>query len=111
MANPTLTLQQETLSGVAPNFVAATAGGDSFANDGNTSLRVKNGSASPITVTINSPTQCNMGFTHNVAVTVAAGAEQDIGPFPPSRFNDQYGNVNVTYSASASVTVAAVQAG
>lgn len=105
-----LTVQDMTTSGLEVVFVAAGVAGDSFMNDGNTFLRVKNGDVSDKTVTIASPINCNQGFTHNVAIVVTAGEERDIGPFLRNRFNDDTGKVNITYSAITSVTVAAISA-
>ena len=104
-----LVVEAVSLAGTTPNMVAASAGGDSFSNDGNTMFKVTNGSASAVTVTIDSPLPCNFGYNHNVIVNVAAGATVDLGPFAPTRFNDSVGNVDVTYSAVTSVTVAAVR--
>lgn len=104
-----LNVQSVNLSGQAIALAAADAAGDSFANDGKTTFRISNGSAAAITATIASPTPCNYGFTHDDAVSVNAGQELEIGPFSTARFNDSKGNVNVTYSAAASVTVAAVR--
>lgn len=100
-----LTVTRPSSAGTTTNPQAASAGGDTFPNDGFTFLRIKNGGASPITVTVNSVTQCSQGFTHNLTATVAAGAEELIGTFLPSRFNDTNGQVSVSYSAVASVTV------
>lgn len=108
-----LTVQVSGVAGTAIAFGAAAGGGDSFnnigANAGRTVLLVKNGDASGKTVTINSQVPCNQGFDHDVAVTVAAGATETIGPFDPARWNDSSGLVQVTYSAVTSVTVAAMR--
>lgn len=103
-----LNVQNAAVSGVALTFVAATAGGDSFPNGGGAQvlLLVKNAGAAICNVTIASPTQCSQGFTHTIAVAVAVGATELIGPFPASRFNDANGNINVTYDQVATVTVA-----
>lgn len=106
-----LTVEKPTTSGVASTLVAASAGGDSFANDGRVILRVQNGGASSITVTATATGQCNQGALHNATGSVSAGATNDFGPFPASQFNDGSGNVNVTYSAVTSVTVAAIRIG
>lgn len=106
-----LTIQKPDLAGLAPAFVAAGAGGDSFANDGKTYLHVKNGGAGSITATINSQKLCDQGFDHDAAVGVAAAGERLIGPFPQGRFNDAGGLVQITYSGVTSVTVAAVSVG
>lgn len=100
-----IAIQNSGLSGLKPIYSAATAGGDTFFNDGNTVLHVKNADATSKTVTINSVTQCSFGFDHDVVVAVPAGEERVIGPFSTSRFG---ANPEVTYSAVTSVTVAAV---
>lgn len=100
-----LTVQKVTKSGVGPAYSAADAAGDTFSNDGNTMLHVKNGSAGSINVTIDSVAQCSFGFDHDIVVAVPAGGERMIGPFPRDRFGSP---TSVTYSAATSVTVAAI---
>lgn len=103
-------------AGVSPSYTAATAGGDAFPNnlDERTFFIVKNGGGSTITVSINpqitSAKVSGLGTlpVSPVSVSVAASGEKWIGPFPSS-FTDSAGNVNVTYSAVTSVTVAAVK--
>lgn len=105
-----LTVQNATTNGIIKTMVAAAAGGDTFANDGNTMLFVKNGSGVSVTVTINSQTLCNYGFDHDIVVALAAGAEIAFPRLDTIRFNDPAtGLVNVIYSAVTSVTVAAVK--
>lgn len=101
-----LTVQKVLLGGLDPVYSAADVLGDTFANDGKLFLHVKNGDASPKTVTIDSVAQCSHGFDHDIAVTIPASDEKLIGPFPAYRFNDANGKVKVTYSAITSVTVA-----
>lgn len=104
-----LTPVDVTLAGVADNLVAAAGGGDSFPNNGHVVFVVNNGSAGAITVTFDDPNTPNPGsasqFNPDVAVSVPAGARRTIGPFPPFRFNDANGRVNVTYSGVTSLTV------
>ncbi|NPV80740.1 MAG: hypothetical protein HPY52_10770 [Firmicutes bacterium] len=104
-----LTVQKLASAGVTPTYGAADAAGDKFANNGRTFLVVKNGSASAVTVTVNSQKQCDQGFDHDITVSVGASGEKWIGPLDPNRFNNASGQVEVAYSAVASVTVAAVQ--
>lgn len=104
MAN--LTVETFLVAGINPTFVAASAGGDTFVNNGTTYLFVKNSGGSPIDVTVDSVAQCNYGFDHNLTVSVAAGTTQKIGPLSPNRFNDITSKVAVSYSAVTSVTVA-----
>lgn len=104
-----ITIQKFSTVGVGPSYTAAAAGGDNFVNNGSTYYIVKNSSASPVTVTFNSVEPCSYGFDHDQIETVAAGATKQIGPFNPKRFNDNTtGKVSVTYSAVATVTVAAL---
>lgn len=104
-----LSVQQILRTGTGVTFASANSGGDSFPNTGNEVLHVKNGGGSSVTVTINSQAQCSFGFDHDETVSVPAGGEREIGPFPKSRFNDTSDRVNVTYSAVTSVTVAVKQ--
>jgi len=109
----TLTVQTPTTSGVALTY-GSVAASDKFANDGKVFLHVKNGGASPDTVTIVCQTACNYGSstpTHDLTVSVTNGADRMIGPFPTSRFNDANGDVTVNHSYTTTVTVAAIRGG
>lgn len=103
-----ISVQAFSVAGLTPNFVAASAGGDTFDNAGANYLFVKNQSASSITVTVDSVQQCSHGFDHDQVVTVTAGQTKQIGLFPTTRYNNASGQVAVSYSAVASVTVAVV---
>lgn len=104
-----LTVQTSNLAGLNKTYVSADVAGDTFLNDGQTYLFVKNAGASSINVTVTAVTQCNHGSLHNVVVAVPAGAEVQIGKFDPARFNNASGLVSVSYSAVTSVTVAVVR--
>lgn len=106
-----LTVQKPSLTGTVVVEAAAGAGGDSFPNTGAESFVVNNGGGAPITVTFHAgPNPCSFGLSggtaHDLAVAVAAGERRVIGPFPVMRFNDASNNVQVTYSAVTTVTVA-----
>ena len=106
-----LNVQRPTVAGVEITMAAAAPGGDSFPNNGNTTLIVANGGGGSINVTVNCGNACSFGVTndaHDVVVAIAAGATRHIGPFTQGRFNDGNGRVNVAYSGTTSVTVAAV---
>src|SRR5690349_10175934 len=64
---------------------------DSFENDGNTYVEVRNTDVAPHTVTFTGTQPCRLGSIHPVAVVVAAGARRVIGPFPLARFGRQVG--------------------
>ena len=102
-----LAVQDITTLGLTPAYTAATAGGDTFMNNGQTVLHVKNGSAASIDVTVASAITCNRGFQHDLVVAVPIG-EKMIGPFPAYFTDPATGLVNVAYSASATITVAAL---
>lgn len=93
------------------NFSAAAAGGDEYANDGETVLLIKNDDASGHTATF-ADQKTYRGYTvEDPTVTVANG---DIGAGPaldPSIFNDSNGRVQVTYDGVTSLSVAAVRIG
>jgi hypothetical protein len=105
MAN--LTPQTPGAAGIAVNFVAASAGGDTLLCSGSVEpeLIVKNGSGASINVTLVDVRKCSRGVAHDDVVPVAAGAEQAI-PIPPYAIDPISGHVTITYSATATVTVA-----
>ena len=96
---------------LTPTFVAAGAGGVTFVNDGRIMLYVKNGDASPITVTITTPYALRGGIAvDDPETTVPATDEEIIGPFDPTLFNAADGTgVEVNYSAVTTVTVAVIR--
>lgn len=107
-----LSVQSVGSGGSAITFSSAAAG-DKFSNSGNERLVVKNGSGSPITVTIDSPGTCNFGLAanaaHDLVVTVAAGAESWLPVLTPVQYNDTSGFANIVYSSTTTVTVAVVK--
>lgn len=100
--------QVPTINGTVLAFVAADPAGDRFPVSDRGALLVKNDSAAPITVTVAVPGNTRFGQPQpDVPVTVAAGTTRVIGPFP-AELRDTDGAVHVTYSAAASVSVAAL---
>lgn len=111
MAALTTRVVTRTGNGVLLGAAAASGGGDTFTNDGNTFLYVKNGSGGSITVTVAIPyTVDNVAVSTGKALVVAAGEERLFGPFPTGIYTDpNTGNVSLTYSGVTSLTVAAVK--
>lgn len=105
MAN--LAVQQMTSAGAAITLASAAGGGDTAdISNGRTFLWVKNGSASPITVTVTTPGVVDGDLAiADRTVTVANAGEKLIGPLNP---RDYGGLASIAYSAATSVTVAAV---
>lgn len=112
----TIAVQQAAAEGIALALSAAAGGGDSVANvRGRTIVAVRNGDASPKTVTIPNvtPTRPAEGpfpamTVPDIVKVVAAGETVLIGPIPQA-YNDASGNVALTYSAVTSVTVGAFE--
>ena len=100
--------QNLTMNGVEATY-SATAASDTFTNTGEEVVHIKNGNAGSVTVTITSAQQCNQGFTHNVEVTIDAGDEKFVGPFPTNRFNNSSGLCTFACSPFSSVTAAVVK--
>jgi hypothetical protein len=99
-----LTATAITRAGVDTAGVAADVAGDTFANNGREYAIVKNGSASPITVTLDAQVQVDGQAVVDRTVTINAGIEKIIGPFPTGIYNDANGQAKITYSAVTSVT-------
>jgi len=106
-----LTLQAIKASGLAANYATASAGGDKVPlGAGNVFVHVKNGGASSITVTLTTQSNSYKGLTvPDRTVTIAAGADQFIGPIDPALHADINQQANVGYSSATSVTVAALR--
>lgn len=97
--------QAPSLTGTTVTYVAAAVGGDTLGRTLSGVLRVKNGGASSMTVTVVTPGNTKYGQADpDIPVVVAAGTEVAIGPFPDALAVD--GVISVTYSAVTSVTVA-----
>ncbi len=94
-------------AGIDVTGVAASAGGDSFVNDGKTHVHINNGGAAPVTVTFAiQSTVDGIAVGSGKQVVVPAGKTLIVGPFPPGIYNDNSNRVQMTYSAVTSVLVA-----
>lgn len=104
----TLSYQKARIGGGTVTMAAANGGGDKVAPNPRGALLVHNGDGSSKTVTVVVPGNTKFGQANpDVAVSVPAGADRLIGPFPSDLAGDD-GLVAITYSAVTSVTVAAV---
>lgn len=106
-----LSLQTITAAGLAANYSTANAGGDKIPlGASNVFLHVKNGGASPITVTITTQSNQVKGLTlPDRTVSVAASADKMIGPIDATLHADINQQASVGYSSATSVTVAALR--
>lgn len=106
----TLTTQTITAGGLSPVYDPAAAGGDKLRPGRTTFLHVKNGDASSMTVTIATPGTVDGLAIADRTVTVGAGDDQMI-PIPAAIYGNasDSGLASVTYSATTSLTVAALR--
>jgi hypothetical protein len=105
----TLSVQKTTTSGgLTATFSNCASGGDVFANSGREFAVFKNTSGGPHVVTIVATNPCSQNFLHNVAYTIAAGAETECGPWSTSYYNSTSGQLSMTYDAVTSLTVAII---
>lgn len=101
-----LTVALTNVTGTTLAMAAAAGGGDEFVAVGGVCLLVRNADASSKTVTVVRPGTTYGTADPDIAVTVAAGATAVIGPIPSEFANPADGNIDITYSAVTSVTVA-----
>jgi hypothetical protein len=95
-----LTPVQVQLGGADVAKAAADAAGETFRPGDNLALVVANGDTVARTVTVAVPGNTRFGQAQpDVAVTVAAGGEQAIGPFPAELRDPADGLVHVSYDA------------
>jgi hypothetical protein len=101
-----LNLTQASKAGVAPGLVAANGAGDSFPMiDRNQKFHFKNADVAQRTITIAAQAACNLGFLHNLAVVVPAGAERIVDDIDPAIYADSQGRVQLTYDAATGLTL------
>lgn len=105
-----LSVQFESALGPSgPTYVAADAGGHTFANDGETAIWVKNLSASSINLVMASARDSDFGPYPSKTIAIAASTIFKTQTFNARRFTSPVtGLATFTLSATASVEVAAV---
>lgn len=91
-------------------YTPAAAAGDAFPNSGQETVLIKNAGAGSVTVTVPARIPCNHGVTHDLIITIAAGAEMELPKLPPGRFNTSNTNMaTITYSSATSVSVQVIR--
>lgn len=96
-------------SGLSATYDSADGSGDTFDNSGKPKLiHVKNGDTSDHTVTVTSYYDDPPAGTgkEDVSVTIGNGDDEFIGPFPKRGYNNTSGQVEISYDAVTSVTIA-----
>ena len=108
MARGVLTVQEIARAGLTPAYGAGDAvNGHEFLNDGKTFVHIKNGSASPITVTIPTPGKVDGLDVAERTVSVLATSEKLIGAFPTTTYNQSGNKVYIDLSDATTVTLGA----
>lgn len=104
-----LTLRQAVYSGLDTESVYQAAAADqTVVNDGKTFLHVKNGSGSPITLTLVTDGTANGHPIDDTVITVGATTgEQLVGPLPMNLYNVTSTSISLTWSSTTTVTVLA----
>ena len=105
-----LATQTISLTGIAPTYASAASGGDKVSPGDRAFLHVKNGAASPITVTLAATASVRGQVVTAPTVSVPASGERMIGPLTADLFAGvSDGLVGVTYSSNTTVTVASLR--
>ncbi len=109
MARTQLVPQPIVVAGLEPAYAAANVDGHSITPAVNVFLHVKNGSASPINVTLDASAKVRGQAVPDIVVAVPASEDRMIGPFYTDLFSSPLtGLVNVDFSAVTTVTVALI---
>ena len=107
------TITRQVMSRSAPNPItteAADAAGNNWINSGDEYLLIKNGGGSPCVVTKEIQRTIDGAAAVDPTISVAAGDDTIIGPFPENDYNDANARMNVTYDQVTTVTVAVLKA-
>ncbi|MGW1931883.1 hypothetical protein [Streptomyces sp. NPDC001919] len=106
----TLPTQTIALAGLAPAYTAAAGGGDKCEAGDRNFLHVKNGSGSPITVTLAATASLRGQAVASPTVSVPASGERLIGPLSADLLqNATDGLCGIAYSSATTVTVASLR--
>lgn len=110
MARTALTVQVIARTGLDPAYSSANADGHSVQNTGRECVHVVNGGGGAITVTIQTPGTVDGLAVSDRTVSVPAGEDRIIGPFPVRDYNQpNTETIYVDFSGVTSVTVAALR--
>ena len=106
-----ITAQTISRDGLNPTYASAASGGDAFVNTGVEFIHIKNGDVSAKTLTIVTQATVDSQAVADRTVSIPAGEERLVGPFPGSTYNDSDVKVQLTYSDVTSVTIAVLKPG
>jgi hypothetical protein len=112
MAEVRKAVQQVSRAGLAPTYHADLTTSDTFLvnNDGRVLLHAKKASAVDCVVTIATPGTVDGQAVADRTVTVpASGGDRFIGPFSVKDYNDSGGDLRLTFSNIAGLTLAVLR--
>lgn len=108
MAELTVQTITRASDGLEPTYDTAAAGGDTVQVVSNLFLHVKNGDASPHTVTVATPGTVAGLAISDLTATIPAAEERMIGPID-QYFRASDGLASISYDGVTSVTIAAIR--
>lgn len=109
MARTALTVQTVVDSGLEVTYTNGDATNEhEFVNNGDTFIHIVNGGGGDVVATIVTPATVQGLTVEDPAITVTAGEERFIGPFPGAIFNQSDGKVHLDLDVDTSVTLAAL---
>jgi hypothetical protein len=94
---------------IVPTYVAFTADGAEFANNGEVLLIIKNDDVSTHYFTVTTPATYYGMAVADLYFTITASGEEIAGPFAPNLYNDSDGDVAIAVSSHTSTTAAAIR--
>jgi hypothetical protein len=100
--------QRTSAKGAVPTVLSGLSAADTQIipnKGGDVLLRVINGGSEPTNVTVATPGEVDGNAIADLVVAVAAGVTKDIGPLDPAVYNDEEGNLEVTFSKVATLTL------
>ncbi len=100
-----------TRAGIDDAGAAAAGGGDEFVNTGIEFVRLNNGDASPITLTVVTTKTIDGKAVADHTAVIPAGGSRVLGPWPKDTYNDANSRVQLTYSGVTSLNVAVLRPG
>ena len=104
-------VEDSVVTGLEATYNAATdtPDGDGFLNDGDIIVHVKNGSGGDIVLTVPTPAKAGGMEIADQVITITAGEERFVGPFPTAYFNQTDGQVYLDWASVTSLTFALVR--
>ena len=117
MARTSLTVATTAASGVVitTGVAAESANGNEFTNTGREIAEITNGATQQVTATFVTNDTYDIGSTQyavaDLAVVVATGTQQAVGPFDRTLFNSTTGTVQINWTTATNCSVRVISLG